>query len=430
MATRFFEPDEQSAAPRDAAKRIALVVGNGAYRSSRLSNPPQDAALIARALETLGFETEVLTDADKPTLETAIVRLGERIERAGPQSLGFFYFAGHGIQHQGVNYMVPVGTQIPDIRYLKSGAVAVEYLVEEFGGRTTAATVIVLDACRDNRVSGTGGGLTRGLAAIQGLPNGTIVAFATAAGEVADDGRGGHSPYARALAARLIEPNRRLDEVFFLVAQDVALATGNAQQPALFVQGALPPVRLRSEPAAPEPAATPPVPERSAIEAPAPILPLGTQQRTPPVRTIRGRALALAAVLAAALAGFALWPRPGVDPGDPGTWPVDDDRAVVMPGSLLAPCPSDSWRSKLTLAARWRWIATDTQGPPRDGLCVRATHDLSNLRAVRQVGAAAPRARYYDVIARGKGCPADTEYESPQHCLVPTNLPGQRPGST
>jgi uncharacterized protein YegL len=251
MATGFFEPDEQPAKPRETARRVALVVGNGNYRTSRLSNPPQDAALIGRALDTLGFDTEVLIDADKPALETAIVRLGERIERAGPQSIGFFYFAGHGIQHQGVNYMVPVGTKIPDIRYLKSGAVAVEYLVEEFGGRPTQAAVIVLDACRDNRVSGSGGGLTRGLAAIQGLPNGTIVAFATAAGQVADDGSGGHSPYASALSARLVEPNRRLDEVFFLVAQDVALATGNAQQPALFVQGAVPPILLRNEPAGP-----------------------------------------------------------------------------------------------------------------------------------------------------------------------------------
>jgi formylglycine-generating enzyme required for sulfatase activity len=247
MATRYFEHDDPPPAPREPSKRIALVVGNGDYVSSRLSNPPRDAELIGHALKSVGFDTEVVINADKQALETAIVRLGERIERAGKEGIGFFYFAGHGIQHQGVNYMVPVGTKIPDVRYLKSGAVAVEYLVEEFGGKPTNASVIVLDACRDNRISGTGGGLTRGLAAIQGLPNRTIVAFATAAGQVAEDGARNHSPYAASLAARLVEPNRGLVEIFDLVAEDVAAATHNTQHPALFMQGAVSRVVLRSD---------------------------------------------------------------------------------------------------------------------------------------------------------------------------------------
>lgn len=254
MAGRFFEPDDRHSGGPDP-KRVALVIGNGAYRSNRLQNPPADAAMIADALASLGFDVELLQDAPRTEFETAIVRLGERLERGGKGAIAFFYFAGHGIQHHGINYLIPIDAKIPEVRYLKSGAVPVEYLVEELGGKSTDAAVIVLDACRDNNLAGSGGGLTRGLAAIKDLPGGTIVAFATAAGDVADDGNGANSPYAGALATRLVEPGRRLDEVFFLVARDVTAATAGKQRPALFVQGAVEPIVLR------EPDATAPPPE-------------------------------------------------------------------------------------------------------------------------------------------------------------------------
>lgn len=120
MPPRFFGDDSpgwsEPAAP--ATPRVALVIGNGAYRTNRLDNPARDARLIADALADLGFDTELVIDAGKSVLETAIVRLGERLEKAGSEAIGFFYFAGHGIQHLAVNYLVPVDTQIPDTRYL------------------------------------------------------------------------------------------------------------------------------------------------------------------------------------------------------------------------------------------------------------------------------------------------------------------------
>src|SRR5438105_15725400 len=104
MADRFFGPDKAaSAAP---APRVALVVGNGAYVQGPLQNPPRDAQSVGRALSDLGFECTILTDVGKQRLEEAIIDLGRRVEAAEAGGIGFFYFAGHGIQHEGKNYMV------------------------------------------------------------------------------------------------------------------------------------------------------------------------------------------------------------------------------------------------------------------------------------------------------------------------------------
>lgn len=245
MAARFFEQEDGSGKGTPPSKRVALVVGNGDYPHARLPNARNDARLVAAALDTIGFSTEVLIDAGRAALETAIVRLGERMEHAGPGAFGFFYFAGHGVQHEGINFVLPVDADLPDVRYLRSGAVPVYLVIEEIDrSRHAEATVVALDACRDNRLPDRSGGPLRGLASMRRVPPGTIVAFATAADQVADDGADANSPFAASLSKRLVEPGRRLDEVFFMVARDVAAATGGVQQPSLFVQGAVPPMIL------------------------------------------------------------------------------------------------------------------------------------------------------------------------------------------
>jgi Caspase domain len=248
MASRFFEQDQRAGSGGSPAKRIALVVGNGSYPHARLPNAGNDARLVASALEAIGFSAEVLLNVGKAALETAIVRLGERIERAGPGAFGFFYFAGHAIQYNGVNFILPVDADLPEVRYLRSGAVPVNLVIDEIDRAAQAeACVVALDACRDNRIPDQSSGPLRGLASMQKVPSGTIVAFATAADQVADDGASANSPFAASLATRIREPGRRLDEVFFTVARDVAAATGGAQQPSLFVQGAIAPIVLSGE---------------------------------------------------------------------------------------------------------------------------------------------------------------------------------------
>lgn len=337
MATRFFGDDdtEWSAPASPPTPRVALVIGNGNYRTSRLENPARDARLIGEALDSLGFDTELVIDAGKAVLETAIVRLGERLEKAGPEAVGFFYFAGHGIQHLGSNYLVPIDAQIPDTRYLKSGAVLVDYLVEELARSHSLANVVVLDACRDSAVRDSGGGMTQGLASIRDLPDGTLVVFSTAAGQLADDGHGDHSPYARALVRNLVEPNRRLEEIFFSTSREVAQATGNSQRPALFVQGAIAPVVLKPAEEPPPAPAMPPAPAAPVPAAPQPVVaspPPEPVAAEPSPQPENARALPVADAVADPLPVVAAPPMPAP--------PAPMPRVAMRPQGLLGPAPA------------------------------------------------------------------------------------------
>lgn len=259
MATRFFGDDEgprpkedrgaPAVAPGSGAvqasrdeRRLALLVGNGAYSAGQLRNPRNDADLLGRQLRDAGFEVEILHDAGKAVLEHAIVAFGTRLAEAGSNSLAFFYFAGHGLQHHGKNYLIPVDARIPDVRFLRSGAVRLDFLIEELSQAARRANVIVLDACRNNpiRTAGTGLDALQGLAAVERLPDATAIVFSTAAGTEAADGEEANSPYAAALALSLARPDVRLQDVVFEAARIVSEASGGRQRPALFVQGALP----------------------------------------------------------------------------------------------------------------------------------------------------------------------------------------------
>lgn len=362
MPSRFFDGDDAGWAQplASTAQRVALVVGVGNYRSSRLPNPPNDAHLVAGALKGLGFDTEILVDPGKQMLEHAMVRFGDRLEKAGPNAVGFFYFAGHGIQYQGSNYLVPVDAQIPETRYLKSGAIRVEFLVEEIARSPPRATVLVLDTCRDSAIRESGGGLTQSLAAIKNLPDGTIVVFSTATGDVADDGRGGNGPYALALTHQIDIPNRRLDALFSAVAHEVTESTGGKQRPALLLQGAIPPVILKPSASAEPLLASDMAQAEARVEAgPArrvltddtaavavaadekikqsTSLPFGlgplSHLRVPRALLLptAGMVLVVAALAAALLFGPEAWRRlfSPIDPNDPATWPVNEASAVL-----------------------------------------------------------------------------------------------------
>jgi hypothetical protein len=468
MATRFFGDDdsEWTAPASPPTPRVALVIGNGNYRTSRLDNPARDARLIGATLDELGFDTELVIDAGKAVLETAIVRLGERLEKAGSEAVGFFYFAGHGIQHQGTNYLVPVDAQIPDTRYLKSGAVMVDYLVEELARSHALANVVVLDACRDSAVRDSGGGMTQGLASIKDLPDGTLVVFSTAAGQLADDGHGDHSPYAKALVRNLAEPNRRLEEIFFSVSREVAQVTGNVQRPALFVQGAIAPVVLRpaplaappdtaealpataARPSAPVEFQTPPVPLPPPVQAgpppdpenaralpvmeapvapppaapapppPAPVLArpqglLGPVAATQPVRPAPGRSASqwvpLAAIVAgvvaigAVVAGLVLRQRDApVDIASPASWPVARDAAVLWRVPHGEPCPGG-----------WSRVV--------DGIyCMRSGEPLGAIWESGRLALPLATAMTLKASARtGTRCPDTTVFEADNACLAP-----------
>jgi uncharacterized caspase-like protein len=225
------------AVPAAAEKRVALVIGNGAYTSEklRLANPPRDATLISAALENLGFEVETIADANKEAMEDAIGRLAQRSRDA---DVSLFYYAGHAIQDLGKNFLMPVDGALKTEQDLRRRFVRLDDIIADLS-TAKGARIVILDACRDNDAIGAlrsavpqtrSIGVSRGLAAVPKL-SGMLVAFATQADRVAADGTGVNSPFAYSLAKRLVEPGVELRVALIRVRQDVALATQSTQVP-------------------------------------------------------------------------------------------------------------------------------------------------------------------------------------------------------
>jgi hypothetical protein len=216
------------------ARRVAVVVGVGAYQTvPPLANPPRDARAIAEALKKLGFDTTLVVDPDRNALERAIRTLGDK--SAGAEA-ALFFFAGHGVEAGGHNYIVPTSAKVSTVRDLPFEAVDLDLLSEQLEGR--ARTVMVfLDACRDNPFAFTLSGGDRGLSPGRGLAapvadaSGTLIAFATAPGRTAQDGDGLDSPFTTALLKHLDTPGLEVRQMLGLVRKDVREATDGKQIP-------------------------------------------------------------------------------------------------------------------------------------------------------------------------------------------------------
>mgnify|MGYP002150407053 CR=1 FL=1 len=211
MTTRFFNvTSEKATGEPKAVTRFALVVGNDAYTSARLKNAGADAALVADTLRRLDFSVTLLCDSTKPILERAIVEFGLALRRAGRKAVGIFYFAGHGVQEAGQNYLLPIDAEIPDTAFLTSAAVSAQILIDELAKAPAAAKVVILDACRNNPIPNAVRAtrdVRSGLAAMRDVPDGTLIVFSTAADSVALDAGNSNGPYATALAAALAAPH-------------------------------------------------------------------------------------------------------------------------------------------------------------------------------------------------------------------------------
>jgi uncharacterized caspase-like protein len=217
--------------PRDlgfeASQRVALVVGNGAYARSPLRNPGNDARAVAESLAGLGFRTETAIDLTLPQLDRAISRFVGQV-KAGDTAL--FYYAGHGLQIEGENYLVPVDFDAKDeadAKYAAYSASRVQERIEKAGARVI---LVVLDACRNNPFAATrsaGSGL-----AAMGSGKGTLIAFATAPGKTADDNpRGANGLFTTHLIEALREPGLSVDQVFNRVRERVYTESKGRQVP-------------------------------------------------------------------------------------------------------------------------------------------------------------------------------------------------------
>jgi uncharacterized caspase-like protein len=221
--------------PGYADKRVALVVGNGGYENTAaLPNPVNDANDMAVALKDLGFEVIVETNANKRALETALARFGRLSQNA---DAALFYYAGHGIQYRGRNYLVPVDARLEDefsVNYELTRIDDVLFAVSQASG----VKLLILDACRNNpladRSTSWNTGITRGLTLIDDA-RGMIIAYATQPNQVADDGRGRNSPFTSALLNEMKEPGVEIATFFRRVAADVDRATNGRQFPELSI---------------------------------------------------------------------------------------------------------------------------------------------------------------------------------------------------
>jgi len=217
--------------PAHAERRIALVMGNAAYGAiGALRNPVNDGKLMAEALAGVGFETSLLLDADQIAMKRAIANFGRTLRAAGSDAIGLFYFAGHGVQANGQNYVMPVEAAPRDSADLDLVAVEVDWVIRQMESAGNASNIIILDACRNNPFAAESRNVGRGLAAIK-APTGTFIAYATAPGAVAEDGGGANSPFTVALAAALPRPGIAIEQTFKQVRLKVVQSSGGRQTP-------------------------------------------------------------------------------------------------------------------------------------------------------------------------------------------------------
>ena len=211
-----------------AERRQALVIGNGGYSSSPLKNAVNDAADIAANLQRLGFSVILKKNVSHQEMEDAILEFGEHLKKGG---VGLFFYAGHGVQKDSRNYLIPIGARINKDTDIKFQAVDAELVLAEMGNAGNNLNIVILDACRDNPFSKSFRSSSRGLAIISDAPKGTFITYSTSPGKVAADGSGRNSPYTESLIKYMNTKGLPIEEVFKEVRKDLGKKTGGQQVP-------------------------------------------------------------------------------------------------------------------------------------------------------------------------------------------------------
>jgi hypothetical protein len=214
----------------DAAgeRRVALVVGNAAYGRAPLRNAVNDARDIARALSETGFDVIRVENATLEALGRALEQFSSRL--AASHGVGLFFYAGHGVQVDGENFLVPVDADLRTEKDVQYRALNVGLVLARIEQARNRLNLIVLDACRDNPFARSSRGGKRGLASID-APKGTLIAYSTAPGRTADDGEGRNGLYTRHLLREMRVPGLRIEDVFKRVRASVATESRDQQVP-------------------------------------------------------------------------------------------------------------------------------------------------------------------------------------------------------
>ncbi len=214
-----------------AEQRIALIVGNGAYTSvATLDNTVNDAVLLAKLTEEAGFGVTLLTDADQATLNQAIAKFGRDLRAAGPETTGLFYYAGHGVQSFGSNFLLPTDAALTDAADLGLVGVPADTVLRQMASARNKTNIVILDACRNNPFVDIPDMNDNGLAEMN-APTGTFLAYSTAPGAVALDGLDSNSPYTAALAEEMSIKGVPIEQLFKQVRVKVLNQTFGKQTP-------------------------------------------------------------------------------------------------------------------------------------------------------------------------------------------------------
>ncbi len=208
-------------------QRVALVIGNGNYESAPLRNPVNDARAMGKALKDLGFDVVERENLNQKDMKREIQAFGEKLQKGG---VGLFYYAGHGMQVSGRNYLIPVGANIEHEKQVEYEAVDVGSVLTEMDYARNRLNIVILDACRDNPFARSFRSQSLGLASIN-APTGTLIAYATAPGSVANDGPQDNGVYTGELIKVMLQPGLKIEDVFKQVRSAVRESTGGKQVP-------------------------------------------------------------------------------------------------------------------------------------------------------------------------------------------------------
>jgi len=243
-ADRRLPPEDQDPVAREdrqaapfavpEERRVALVIGNGAYETATLSplrNPANDAEDVTAALEVIGFDVMKFVDASREQMAQAVDEFGTALRDA---DVGLFYYAGHGVQVDGTNYLIPVDAELPDAGLAPYRTTAADEVLTYMEAANTEVNLFFLDACRDNPLPDTSRSAQRGLAPVRRRPSETMIVYATAAHATADDGQGRNSPFTEAFLKYVHEPGLHPYDLYMGVAREVHSATEGEQRPEQF----------------------------------------------------------------------------------------------------------------------------------------------------------------------------------------------------
>ena len=230
-APSAFGPAQPQAQTRPADKRIALVIGNGRYPAMPLPNPENDARLIAANLRKLGFEVNEQLNLGVRDFRRVLREFSKRLQE--DDAVAVLYYAGHGVQIDGRNYLLPVDLNLRDQEEVKDESVDIEDLfLSRLDRARSSARIVILDACRDNPFAGK----TRNVRSAGGLAEmgarGTLIAYASAPGQPAEDGpTGRNSVYTKSLAEEMMVPGLEVEQMFKNVRVKVLRDTKERQVP-------------------------------------------------------------------------------------------------------------------------------------------------------------------------------------------------------